>query len=158
MCCLFARFLTSELTRFVQIEQNLVQQKNGFKQVPRTKWMSIINIKVLEQQRSLLENQCILSRSKRLKHWGWKTEMPLCVEMKIQSHMFRRNEKSKGAGKPLKEVQIRAACCLTRQPSRSWLLTYFPDESGNPRSIQVSVSSPPHMGGISSSKSMPLGW
>lgn len=115
MCRLFARFLTSELTCFVQIEKNLVQQKNGFKPVLRTKWMSIINIKVLEQYRSLLENQCILGTSKRWKHWGWKTEMPLCVEMKIQSHMFRRNEKPKGAGKPLKEVQIRAARCLTRQ-------------------------------------------
>jgi hypothetical protein len=30
--------------------------------------------------------------------------MPLSVEIKTQSNMFRRNEKLKGADKPLKEV------------------------------------------------------
>lgn len=67
----------------------------------------------------------------------WRTKIPLHTEVKIQLNTVRRNEKSKWTSKLFKKVLL-LVCLLTRQESRSRRLTYFPCESGNLESIQVS--------------------
>lgn len=85
----------------------------------------------------------------------WQTKTPLHTEMKIQLNMMRRNEKSKGTSKLLQKVLI-LICLLTRQESRSGLLTYFPYESGN-LEFNTGIKLTP-VGEADLSTSVSLGW